>query len=120
MAAAWFNRFVDPAKARAASAGTQPAAHVHAEVIEAMREVGIDLTSAKTTKLTPKIAQQAQLLVTMGCGDECPYVPGAERDDWPLDDPKGRPIAAVREIRDQIRDLVRRLIEREGWARPNT
>jgi arsenate reductase (thioredoxin) len=68
--------------------------------------------------LTSEIAQQAQILVTMGCGDECPFVPGAERADWPLEDPKGKPIAAVREIRDQIRERVRALIEREGWESP--
>jgi arsenate reductase len=116
IAAAWFNQLVDPSKARAISAGTRPGASVHPEVILAMREVGIDLEGAPTTKLTSAIAQQAQLLVTMGCGDECPFVPGAERADWPLEDPKGQPIAAVREIRDQIRARVQALIEREGWA----
>src|SRR5581483_3162698 len=92
MAAAWFNRLADSAKARAMSAGTDPARHVHPVVVAAMREVGIDLTSAPTTRLTPEVAKQAQLLVTMGCGDQCPYVAGAERDDWPFEDPKGRPI----------------------------
>ena len=118
IAAAWFNQLVDPSKARAISAGTRPGASVHPEVILAMREVGIDLDGAPTTKLTSEIAQQAQILVTMGCGDECPFVPGAERADWPLEDPKGKPIAAVREIRDQIRERVRALIEREGWESP--
>ena len=80
-----------------------------------MREVGVDLVGASTTKLTPELAQQAQWLVTMGCGDECPYVPGAKRDDWPLEDPKGKPIERVREIRDEIRDRVQALIEQEGW-----
>jgi arsenate reductase len=116
IAAAWFNQLVDPSQARAISAGTRPGDSVHPEVILAMREVGIDLDGAPTTKLTSEIAQQAQILVTMGCGDECPFVPGAERADWPLEDPKGKPIAAVREIRDQIRERVRALIEREGWA----
>ena len=116
MAAAWFNLLVDPTKARAISAGTDPGSRVHPEVVTAMNEVGIELSNAITTRMTPSLAEQAQLLVTMGCGDECPFVPGAERDDWPLDDPKGQPIAVVREIRDQIRDRVRALIERQGWG----
>jgi arsenate reductase (thioredoxin) len=116
MAAAWFNKLADASRARAISAGTNPGAHVHPEVIAAMREVGVDLADASTTKLTPELAGQAQVLVTMGCGDECPYVPGAQRDDWPFEDPKGKPIDKVREIRDQIRDRVRQLIEAEGLA----
>jgi arsenate reductase len=116
MAAAWFNQLADPGQARAISAGTRPGPHVHPEVVAVMREVGIDLTGAPTTRLTPGVAQQAQVLVTMGCGDECPFVPGAERDDWPLDDPKGKPIEAVRAIREQVRDRVRALIERKGWT----
>jgi arsenate reductase len=114
MAAAWFNQLVDPAQARGISAGTNPGPHVHPEVVTVMREVGVDLAGASTTKLTPELARQAQVLVTMGCGDECPYVPGAKRDDWPLEDPKGKPIEKVREIRDQIRDRVQQLIEAEG------
>lgn len=116
MAAAWFNRLVDSSKARAISAGTYPGPHVHPEVVTAMREVDVDLADASTTKLTPEIAQQAQVLVTMGCGDECPYVPGAKREDWPLEDPKGQPIEKVREIRDAVRDRVRQLIDAEGWG----
>ena len=118
MAAAWFNELADPSKARAISAGTDPGPRVHPEVITAMREVGVDLAGASTTKLTPEVAKRAQLLVTMGCGDECPYVPGAKRDDWPLEDPKGKPIDSVRVIRDEIRDRVQGLIEREGWLQP--
>ena len=117
MAAAWFNQLADPLKARAISAGTEPGTRVHPEVVVAMREVGVDLSAAGTTKLTDEVARQAQLLVTMGCGDECPIVPGAARDDWPLDDPKGKPIEQVRAIRDDIRDRVRRLVEGEGWSR---
>jgi arsenate reductase len=115
MAAAWFNRLVDPAKAHAISAGTDPGTRVHPEVVVAMREVGVDLAGASTTRLTPDVAQRAQWLVTMGCGDECPYVPGAQRDDWPLEDPKGKPIERVREIRDEIRQRVQALIDHEGW-----
>lgn len=116
MAAAFFNALANPAKARALSAGTQPALQVHPEVVTAMREVGIDLAGAKTTKLTPHVAGQAQVLVTMGCGDDCPYVPGATRDDWPLADPKGKGLDQVRTIRDEIRARVAALVEREGWG----
>jgi arsenate reductase len=87
MAAAWFNKLVDSSKARAISAGTNPGPQVHPEVVTAMREIGVDLAHASTTKLTPELAGEAQVLVTMGCGDECPYVPGAKREDWPLEDP---------------------------------
>ena len=116
MAAAWFNQLADPAKARAISAGTNPGSRVHPEVVETMREVDLDLAAATPMKLTDELARQSQLLITMGCGDACPYVPGLARDDWPLDDPKGRPLDEVRMIRDEIRDRVRTLIEREAWG----
>ena len=90
----------------AISAGTEPAERVHPEVVEVMREIGIDLSAAKPQKLTPELAQQADLLVTMGCGDQCPYVPGLRIEDWPLEDPKGPAIDTVREIRDEIRRRV--------------
>ena len=109
MAAAFFNRDAGPDGARAISAGTKPAEHVHPEVVAAMREVGIDLSAAQPQKLTPELAQSAQLLVTMGCGEECPYVPGLRRDDWPLPDPKGQGMDAVRAIRDEIRTRVEAL-----------
>jgi arsenate reductase len=115
MAAAWFNLLADPAKARAISAGTDPAPRVHPEVIDAMREVGIELSNAGTTRLTEDVARQAQVLVTMGCGDDCPVVPGARREDWPLDDPKGKSIEYVRQIRDEIRRRVETLLNRERW-----
>jgi arsenate reductase len=117
MAAALFNQIADPAKARAISAGTNPGPRVHPEVIEAMREIGIDLAGMPTTKLTPEVAEQAQVLVTMGCGDECPFVPGTERDDWPLEDPKGKALPQVRAIRDDIRARVKALAARKGWSR---
>ena len=117
MAAAWFNALANPAKARAISAGTDPGSQVHPEVIVAMRELGIDLSNALTKRLTLDVAQQAQVLVTMGCGDQCPFVPGAIREDWPLEDPKGKPLDRVRAIRDEIRDRVSGLLEREGWSR---
>jgi arsenate reductase len=116
MAAAWFNRLADPAKARAISAGTDPGSRVHPEVIDAMNEVGVDLSKAGTTRLTTEVAQQAQMLITMGCGDQCPVVPGVRRDDWPLEDPKGKPIAHVCAIRDDIRQRVEALLVDEGWS----
>ena len=113
MAAAWFNALADPAEARAVSAGTEPGEHVHPEVLAAMKEVGIDLSSAAPRKLTDELVREASLLVTMGCGEACPYVPGLRREDWPLEDPKGRPVERVREIRDEVKrrvdDLLRRL-----------
>jgi len=116
MAAAWFNRLADPAKARASSAGTAPGPRVHPEVLAAMLEVGVDLTSATPQLLTDELASRASMLVTMGCGEACPVVPGLRREDWPLDDPKGQPIERVREIRDTIKQHVVELIAREGWA----
>ena len=116
MAAAFFNRLADPAKARAVSAGTSPGPRVHPEVVEAMREVGIELSAAATQRLTPNLAAGAQFLITMGCGDECPVVPGTVREDWPLADPKGRSIGEVRKIRDEVRRLVRGFVEARGLA----
>ena len=81
-----------------------------------MREVAVELSGAPTTKLTPEIAQRAQMLITMGCGDECPFVPGARRADWPVEDPKGKPLARVRAIRDDIRQRVKALVDREAWT----
>jgi arsenate reductase (thioredoxin) len=115
MAAAWFNVLVDPTKAHAISAGTDPGPRVHPEVVDAMREVGLDLSGSRTSKLTTELAERAQMLITMGCGDQCPVVPGIKRDDWPLDDPKGQPLTRVRGIRDEIRARVETLLEREGW-----
>ena len=114
MAAAFFNAVADPSKARAVSAGTKPAERVNPVVVEAMREAGIDVSGATPQRLTQTVAEQASLLVTMGCGDECPYVPGLQRDDWPLDDPAGQPLDRVRAIRDDIRQRVHTLVTREG------
>ena len=116
MAAAWFNQLADPSKARAISAGTEPGPHVHPEVREAMREVGIDL-NATPQKLTPELAAGSEVLVTMGCGDKCPFVPGARVEDWPLADPKGQSLERVREIRDEIHQRVADLVTREHVAR---
>lgn len=117
MAAAFFNEMSNPALARAVSAGTHPTDRVHPEVVEAMRESGIDLSAAKPQLLTRELAQGADLLITMGCGDECPVVPGLRRDDWPLPDPKGQPMDRVREIRDDIRKRIEGLVATEGWTR---
>jgi arsenate reductase len=113
MAAAYFNKRVDPNRARALSAGTRPGDRVHPEVVKVMQEEGIDLRDARPQILTPDLAAGAELLITMGCGDECPHVPGLRRDDWPLEDPKGQPIERVRMIRDDIRTRVEALVARE-------
>ena len=97
---------------RAISAGTEPAERVHPEVVAVMHEIGIDLSGARPQKLTPALAQQADLLITMGCGDKCPYVPGLKIEDWPLKDPKGQPLDRVREIRVDIRRRVEALLSR--------
>ncbi len=110
MAAAFFNQLADRTEAEAVSAGTEPGLHVHPEVLAAMQEVGIDLSNAKPQKLTQELAEGAALLITMGCGDKCPYVPGLRRDDWPLEDPKGLPMDEVRRIRDDIKRRVQALI----------
>ena len=117
MAAAWFNHLADPAKAAAVSAGTEPGTRVHPEVVVAMGEVGLDLSEGKPQFLSDELARGASLLVTMGCGEACPVVPGLERDDWPLEDPKNKPVQRVREIRDEVRARVDTLLRREGWMR---
>ena len=116
MAAAWFNLLANAQKAEAISAGTQPGAHVPPEVLAAMAEVGVDLSQAQPQKLTDDLARDATLLVTMGCGEQCPYIPGLLRDDWPLPDPKGRPIEEVRVIREEVRRRVVALLAAHGWA----
>jgi arsenate reductase len=115
MAATFFNAAADPAKARAVSAGTEPGKQVHPEVVEVMREVGFDLSQARPTHLTDELARQAQLLVTMGCGEACPFVPGLRRADWDLADPKGQPLERVRSIRDDVRRRVEELVTANGW-----
>src|SRR5688572_21798031 len=115
MAAAWFNALADAKKARAVSAGTEPGARVHPEVVEAMREVGLELANNSPQKLTDALASEATILITMGCGEACPAIPGLRRLDWPLEDPKGKPIARVREIRDDVRARVLQLLQEEHW-----
>ena len=120
MAAAFFNELADPGRARAISAGTQPAEAVHPLVVYVMKEAGIDISGQRPRRITPELAKEARLLVTMGCGDQCPVVPGLERTDWPLPDPKGRPLAEVEAIRDDIRSRVLRLVTSRGWGRRPT
>lgn len=114
MAAAFFNALADPSSAQAISAGTQPGEHVHPEVVEAMKEISIDLSGAKPQRLTPELAEGTDLLITMGCGDACPYIPGLRIEDWPLPDPNGQNMEQVRAIRDEIRRRVRDLLSEEG------
>mgnify|MGYP001453052448 CR=1 FL=1 len=115
MAAALFNQLADPSKSRALSAGTAPGSEIHPEVVTAMRELGIDLGGAKPRLLTDDLAREAELLITMGCGDACPHLPGLHRGDWPLSDPKGRPLEEVRAIRDEIRSRVIALLRDRSW-----
>jgi arsenate reductase len=117
MAAAFFNALANPTRARALSAGTEPAGRVHPEVVEAMGEIGLDLTTARPTRLTHELASDAQLLVTMGCGEACPFVPGLAREDWNVPDPKGQVAERVRAIREEIRVHVQQLITTRGWQR---
>lgn len=112
MAAAWLAALADPRRVRSLSAGTVPAARVHPVVVEAMREVGIDLADVSPRLLTDELAQSATLLITMGCGEACPHVPGLRREDWPLPDPKDQSLASVRVIRDEIRARVEALLAR--------
>lgn len=117
MAAALFNRLADSDKARAISAGTQPAAQVHPGVVEVMRELGIELSQQQPQKLTAALAQTASLLITMGCEEDCPVVPELLRDDWPLRDPKGLGVETVREVREDILTRVQALLTSRGWAK---
>jgi len=115
MAAAWFNALANPNKAHAISAGTEPGAQVHPEVLTAMQEVGIDLSTAQPRFLSDELARSAAWLITMGCGEACPHIAGLRRDDWPLEDPKGKTVERVREIRDEVKARVQALLASEGW-----
>ncbi|HET9329962.1 MAG TPA: arsenate reductase ArsC [Steroidobacteraceae bacterium] len=101
---------------QARSAGSRPAGHVHPEVVQAMREVGIDVADRVPRALGQEDMEWADLVVTMGCGDECPFVPGKRYVDWELDDPAGQPLAKVREIRDEIGRRVQELLDHEPVA----
>jgi protein-tyrosine-phosphatase len=96
----------------ALSAGSvaDPEGHVHPEVVEVMQEVGVDLADVRPVRLTRELAEQADVVVTMGCGDACPYIPGKRYIDWDLPDPKGRPIEEVRATRDEITRRVADLL----------
>jgi arsenate reductase len=109
MSQALFERAGDSRHA-ALSAGTTPADHVHPEVVVVMNELGIDLSDRKPQLLTTELAEQADIVVTMGCGDACPYIPGKRYIDWDLPDPKGLPIDEVRAIRDDIARRVQQLV----------
>jgi protein-tyrosine-phosphatase len=102
----------------ALSAGTTPAAHVHPEVVEVMRELDIDLSGRRPQRLTDELAAQADLIVTMGCGDSCPYIPGKRYLDWDLPDPKGRPLHEVRVTREDIARRVEELLASLSHERP--
>ncbi len=115
MAAALFERAAAGAH-KARSAGSRPAEHVHPQVVEAMGELGIDLSGNVPHLLSPDDAGWADIVVTMGCGDECPYVPGKRYIDWDLDDPAGRPLAEVRRTRDEIARRVADLVAGLGTA----
>ena len=115
IAAAWFNKICDPTKAIAISAGTEPGERVHPEVVQVMKEQGLDLAGSKPQFLSTELAQKATLLVTMGCGDACPYVPGLQKIDWPLLDPKGKSLEIVRKIRDEIHQRVIALATERNW-----
>ena len=119
MAAALFNCYADTSQARAISAGTQPGDRVHPEVQQAMEELGVSLSEVKPQKLTDELASGAQLLVTMGCGEACPHIPGLERDDWPLEDPKGKSVERVREIRNEAKQRVLELLRARNWLPVN-
>lgn len=115
VAAALFNQYVDVSKARAISAGTQPAARVHPEVVAAMQARGLDLSRETPQKLTPSLASTANWLITMGCGDECPVVPGARRDDWPIQDPKGQSSTVVDGVIADVDARVQQLVDQQRW-----
>ena len=117
MAAAFFNQLADRTRAEAVSAGTQPGQQIHPLVVEVMNEAGLDLSSQKPKLLTDALARDASLLVTMGCGDACPHVPGLAMMDWPLPDPKDQPIDSVRRIRDDVRDRVAALVHERHWSK---
>ena len=119
MAAALFNAMADPAQAAGVSAGTQPGERVHPMVVTAMQELGIDLTRVQPRLLTQDLAESSSLLITMGCGEACPVVPGLRREDWPLEDPKNKPIERVREIREDIRKRIDVLLKTNGWMKPS-
>jgi arsenate reductase (thioredoxin) len=118
MAAAFFNQRADARRVRAISVGMRAGECGYpGEIMEAMREVGIDVLPLPPARLTSPLAAGARHLVTMGCAEDCPFVVGVRVEDWPVEDPKGRPVEHVRRIRDEIRARVEKMIETNGWAR---
>jgi arsenate reductase len=117
IANAFFNQLADPAKASGIAAGLEPAEQVQDEVVEAMREVGIDLSAVQPVELTGRMLTELNFLVTLGCAERCPGIPLARRQDWRLRDPSGMSLEAVRAIRDEIHGLVIELILDKGWGR---
>jgi arsenate reductase (thioredoxin) len=105
---------------QALSAGTTPADRVHPEVVEVMNEIGIDLSDRTPTRLTRQLAEAADVVITMGCGDECPYIPGKRYIDWDLEDPAGQPVATVRAIRDDINFRIHTLLAQLDPAAPDS
>lgn len=118
MAAAFFNKFADNTKAHAISAGTQPAEKVHDCVLQSMQHEGVDLSNIRPQLLTEDLASNANLLITMGCGESCPYLPGVKREDWQLPDPKGKSDAEVCLIRDEIKTRVLALLRNIAAVAP--
>ena len=117
IANAFFNQLADPVKAQSIAAGLEPAERVQDEVIEVMREVGIELAAVRPIELTGRMLTELDFLVTLGCAERCPTIPLSRRQDWRPGDPKGQSLDAVRAIRDVIRRLVVDLIEDKGWGR---
>lgn len=116
IANAFFNQLADPTKARGVSAGLEAAAHVRPEVIEVMREVGLDLSDVRPTELTGRMLTDLNFLVTLGCAERCPTIPFSRRQDWRIRDPAGRSLDEVRAIRDEIRTRVTELLDEKQWG----
>lgn len=119
MAAAFFNSLIGHKTIQATSAGTMPNKYVHPEVIDVMKEVGLDLSATQPQLLTEELVQSANLLVTMGCNEACPYAPGLTRLNWSIEDPKGMPLEKARQIRDEIKSKVENLIKQLQISKNN-
>ncbi|HET7184820.1 MAG TPA: arsenate reductase ArsC [Terriglobales bacterium] len=113
IAAAWA-RHLAGGRVEVLSGGTEPGPHLNVQVVEAMREAGVDLAGIRPQLLTPELVRGAEYMVTMGCGESCPVIPGVKRRDWPIADTRGQPIEVVRTIRDEIKGRVIDLLRSEG------
>ncbi len=109
MAAGWLRQLAAD-RVEVYSAGTEPADEINPVAVEAMAEIGVDITASQPRLLTPELVVGVDVVVTMGCGDTCPYFPGKRYEDWPLTDPAGQPLSVVREVRDDIRNRVQLLV----------